>query len=140
MKMRKLFISSLSSAILFTLFNNVFADDIKCPPTDIIKTTVFKSAHMKDSNGDQWNLVSDNFNYEGNHFNVSMLIDGVIHTQSQTIALKEGQDFFNKANLYSEPYQTKPDSGDGIHYIHCKYWEGQGGYYVEASTPPDLHP
>lgn len=138
MKLTRFVISSLSSAILLVSFNNVFADPIECPPTDFIKKTTFKYAYIKDDNGNAWNLVSDSFNYKGNQFNVEMLINGIVHTKWQTVALKEGQVFFNQASLYSEPYQTKPDT-DGVNYIHCKYWEGQGGYYVEASTPPYPH-
>jgi hypothetical protein len=140
MKLTRLVISTLSSAILVASFGNVFANNIKCPSTDVIKKTMFKSAYMKDDKGDQWDLVSGSFNYGGNQFNVSMYIIDVIHTKWQIAALKEGQVFFNQATLYSKPYQEKPDTGGGVNYIHCKYWEGQGGYYVEASTPPYPYP
>jgi len=140
MKLSKFIIHSLSGAILFASISNAFANNIECPPSDLIKQTIFKSAYMQDANGKAWDLVSNSFNYKGNQFNLYMSMNDIVDTAWQTVALKEGQAFFNQASLYSEPYETKPETGRGTHYIYCKYWEGQGGYYVEASTPPKSYP
>lgn len=135
----KLKFQHILTAVLLVSFSNAYADQISCPPTDVIKKTIFKSATMKDYDGNQWTLTSDSFAYKGNLFNVSIYLIDIVHTKWESVALKTGQLFFNQASLNSEPYQTKPDDGDGIHYIYCKYWEGQGGYYVEAATPPYLN-
>lgn len=123
---------SLTSLILCTSIA-VHAADVKCPPTEMIKHTVFTSAVMKGSN--QWSLTSHPFIYKGVRFNANLYLDGVIKTNNENVALIEGQRFFNQATLMNRPYQTNPDPG-GIQYIHCKYWEGENGYYVEATTPP----
>ena len=128
-------IQVITCATLLSTFCNAFAADIKCPPTELIKKTKFTQAQQMNSSS-QWRLMSDSFNYEGNQFNVELQLYDIIDTKWQTVALKTGQLYFNQASLFTEPYRTAPDSGDGIHYIHCKYWEGNGGYYVEASTPP----
>lgn len=138
MKAKQFVIQSISSTILFACVSNVFAADVTCPPTEFIKKIKFTQALQMNSSKD-WRLLSDSFNYEGNQFSLELQLYDIFDTKWQDVALKEGQLFFNQASLYSEPYRSNPDSGDGLPYIHCKYWEGNGGYYVDASTPPYLY-
>lgn len=121
------------SSIILAMSANVFAQDIKCPPTELIKKIVFQSA--KNSGANTWELTSNHFNYEGNQFNVGMQLYDIITANNEVIALAKGQHFFKQAALYAEPYQTHPDTDSGKQYIHCKYWEGQNGYHVQATTP-----
>lgn len=122
---------------LLFLSNNLFAateqEEIDCPTISTIANVKFKKAKLFwPGDNTLWAMISNNFNYHGNEWNVSYVVR-LLNAKTPTEALDQGQAYFNNGVVLSNPTYPAPHGYLSCEYAHAD--DGYNGYIVQANSP-----
>lgn len=115
--------------VCFFCINSIFA--LTCPPSFLIKTVSFATAHPHKNDKELWYLLSHPFIYENISWNVSF---GTFYTNvhNEKEALEAGTLFFESAHLKRD----KPKPIWIPRGVFCDYMPEGEVFFVSALSPP----